>query len=100
MADGLKMKIKRWFSRMGDECRDVVPLLSYALDRKLTFAERIRIRLHLLSCNACTTYANNIGFLHKVFHIHGDKIDSEEIQTTLSPDAKDRIRKALESKTE
>lgn len=100
MADGLVMKIKGWFSRMGDECRDIVPLLSHALDRKLTVAERIRIRLHLLSCNACTSYADNIGFLHKVFQIHRDKIDSEEIQTTLSPDAKDRIRRALESESE
>lgn len=100
MADGLKIKIKRWFSRKGEECREIVPLLSYALDRKLTFVERIRIRLHLMSCNACTSYADNIGFLHDVFHIHGDKIDSEEIQTTLSPDAKDRIRRALESESE
>lgn len=93
----LKFKIKKWISNKAEECKAVAPLYSYALDRKLTLLERFRIRFHLLTCNACTSYVTNLNFMHDVFQTQNEQIDNEKLHVTLSEEAKERIKKALKS---
>ena len=37
-------------------CREIHQLVSEAMDRPLTLTERVRMRLHLLVCDACTRF--------------------------------------------
>lgn len=37
-------------------CREVHQLVSESMDRQLTVTERLRMRLHLVVCEACTRF--------------------------------------------
>jgi hypothetical protein len=97
MAGSLKFKIKMWISNKAEECKAVAPLYSFARDRKLSLLEKIRVRFHLLTCDACANYVTNLQFMHEVFHIQSEHIEAEKLQVTLSPEAKERIKQKLKS---
>lgn len=44
-------------------CKEVSRLLSQGEDRRLTLPERLKLRLHLRVCMACTRFARQIAFL-------------------------------------
>ncbi len=44
-------------------CREVHRLVSEGMDRKLTFVERARIRLHLVVCEACTRFNRQMALI-------------------------------------
>ena len=46
-------------------CKEVTHLVSQGLDRKLGFAERVRIRLHLAICDGCSAFSKQVAFLRK-----------------------------------
>jgi hypothetical protein len=93
----LKLKIKKLIANKAENCRNVAPLYSYALDRKLTVLERFRIKFHLLTCNACTSYVTNLNFMHDVFHVQEEKIENENLHVTLSDEAKERLKQKLKT---
>jgi hypothetical protein len=92
-----KLKIKKWIAAKAEQCKNVAPLYSYALDRQLTLLERFRIRFHLLTCNACTSYVTNLNFMHDIFHLQDEQIEREKSHITLSNEAKERIKQKLKS---
>ena len=92
-----KFKIKKWISQKAEQCKNVAPLYSYALDRKLNLFERLRLRFHLLTCNACTSYVTNLSFMRDVFQAQEKQIEADKIHTTLSDEAKERLKKRLQS---
>lgn len=94
---GLKLKIKKWIANKAEQCKNVAPLYSYALDRKLTIIERLRMKFHLLTCNACTSYVSNLDFMHNVFHVQNEQIETEKLHNTLSDEAKERLKEKLRS---
>jgi uncharacterized protein YcgI (DUF1989 family) len=94
MAD-LKAKFKKWLSIRTEECKTVSPLFSYALDRKLSLIERLRVRLHLYTCGACLNYISNLKFMHEVFEKQEECLENDKLHTTLSPEAKERIKEKL-----
>jgi hypothetical protein len=44
-------------------CREVSHLVSQGLDRRLGFAARVRLRLHLAICEGCTNFKRQMDFL-------------------------------------
>jgi hypothetical protein len=46
-------------------CKEVTRLVSQGLDRRLGFAERLRLRLHLAICDGCTNFRKQVTFLRK-----------------------------------
>ena len=46
-------------------CKEASRLLSQGLDRRLGFAERLGLRLHLLICDGCTNFGKQVAFLRK-----------------------------------
>jgi hypothetical protein len=46
-------------------CKDVTRLVSRGLDRRLGFAERVKLRVHLAICDGCTTFARQARFIRK-----------------------------------
>ena len=78
-----------------EDCKSVAPLFSYALDRKLSLIERLRVRLHLYTCGACLNYVSNLKFMHEVFEKQEENLENDKIHASLSPEAKERIKEKL-----
>ena len=49
-------------------CHEVHRLVSEGQDRDLSVVEKIRVRLHLVVCDACTTFNAQMRFLRKAMH--------------------------------
>ena len=52
-------------------CKEVTRLVSQGLDRRLGFAERVWLRLHLAICDGCTTFARQTRFIRKAVRTLG-----------------------------
>jgi predicted anti-sigma-YlaC factor YlaD len=46
-------------------CKEVSRLVSQGLDRQLGFAARVRLRAHLVICDGCTNFSQQMTFLRK-----------------------------------
>jgi hypothetical protein len=46
-------------------CKEAARLMSDAQDRPLPISDRIRLRLHLYWCVACTRYRQQLAFMRK-----------------------------------
>jgi hypothetical protein len=46
-----------------DTCRDISALVSRAMDTRLSFGERLRVRFHLAICGACRRFARQVELL-------------------------------------
>ena len=46
-------------------CEKATKLASDELDRRLSIPENIRLRLHLMGCDACSGFVRQIGIMRK-----------------------------------
>ena len=46
-------------------CKEVTRLLSQREDRRLSYGERVKLRLHLSVCMACTRFSRQLSFLRR-----------------------------------
>ena len=46
-------------------CKEVSRLLSQGEDRRLTLVERVKLRLHLSVCDACTRFVRQLAFVRR-----------------------------------
>ena len=46
-------------------CREAHVLLSERMDRELAFGERLRLRAHLLICDACSKVSKHMDFMRR-----------------------------------
>ena len=46
-------------------CKEVHRLTSEGLDRELTVVERARVQMHLLVCNACRNFTDQMNLIRK-----------------------------------
>jgi len=54
-------------------CKEVTHLVSAGLDRKLGFAERLRLRLHLAVCDGCSHFTKQMKFIRKAMRELGSR---------------------------
>ncbi len=77
-------------------CKDVTRKISQAQDRRLTFRERLSIRLHLLICYACRRFVKQVTILTAVSQrLLSDDSKSGAVDT-LTDSARHRIRDRLQ----
>jgi hypothetical protein len=69
-------------------CRHATRLISDALDRRLTWAERCRLGLHLLLCEPCLRFRRAARWVHRA-------VASAPADAHLPDEARERIRLAL-----
>jgi len=75
-------------------CKDVSLLISRSYDAKLTWRQRLAVRLHLLVCDACRRFEEQMRFLRRAGRAFVDR-QPGGVNASLSPSARDRIRKSL-----
>ena len=46
-------------------CKQNTELLSQALDRPITFREKLTMRLHLMMCRGCRNFEKQLTFIRK-----------------------------------
>ena len=78
-------------------CKEVSRRVSESMDRKTPIYERMGLKMHFLMCKYCTRYKNQMLMLRDAMRAYAQK-SPDEPSVTLSPDAKDRIKKALSAK--
>ncbi len=89
----LKWQLILFLARRLPDCKTITPTLSESIDRKLSRKERIIVRLHLFTCEACVRYLEQIRLLHDLVHDH----QSEQAISSLNETAKERMKAALTS---
>ena len=78
-------------------CKEAARLVLESHDRGLSWRERLGVRLHLLLCDACTRFAQQMRFLRTAVRRYtGQHVETS--QETLAPAAKERIRHALRTR--
>jgi len=75
-------------------CLKATGLIEKKLLFRLTFAEKIRLTIHKMMCDACSLYEKQTSILDKALTGHPDK---DELSVDLSNFKKDLIRKIEES---
>ncbi len=75
-------------------CDEASRLASEALDRPLSGADRLAMRLHTLVCLSCRRYRRQISDLRRISGRLADRIDPPA--PPLTDAARERIRQALE----
>ncbi|MDP1770206.1 MAG: zf-HC2 domain-containing protein [Nitrospirota bacterium] len=80
-------------------CQDMARLLSDAMDRSLPWHTRLRMHLHLRLCLLCRRYQQQLTLLRTVLRKRATTLDEDDRADapTLSPEAKARIQRALDS---
>ena len=53
-------------------CKEATRLVSQGMDRRLGVGERVRLRVHLAICDACTQFTRQMAFLRKAMAKLGD----------------------------
>jgi hypothetical protein len=77
-------------------CKEASKIISQSLDDPLSWPDRMKLKLHLFICNACTRFNQQLRLIkNAVLRI---KIETEnDASIQLSLDAKARINRAVES---
>lgn len=80
-------------------CKEVARLASESMERKLTFFERLRMKLHYGICYWCQRYDDQVHIIHEAVHEHGDEISEccGDANANLSEDCKARLKALCKS---
>jgi hypothetical protein len=77
-------------------CKEVSEMVSQSIDRRLSLVEWMRLRMHLLICDACSSFKRQIEFLHAAARDYARRGMSAAHQWALSHGARERIRAKLQ----
>ncbi|MBK5094782.1 MAG: zf-HC2 domain-containing protein [Deltaproteobacteria bacterium] len=77
-------------------CKDTTLLVSESMDRTLPPGRRLAKRLHLMMCVLCARYERQLFMMREVLkRVGAEENPPGPDDVTLSPEAKERIKKAL-----
>jgi predicted anti-sigma-YlaC factor YlaD len=77
-------------------CRESARLLSDDLDRTLSRAERLALRIHLVLCRQCRRFGRNLALLRDLLDRVTEKcLSGEGSAPTLTSEERARIRKTV-----
>ena len=97
LLETLKGIIIDWLARRLPDCKRMTRRLGESLDRQPRWSDSVMMKLHLLTCEACERYLEQITFLKKAVHAHCESPPecSDDKSTRLSAESKDRLREIL-----
>src|SRR5438094_9629754 len=90
----LQTKLVIFIGKHTPKCRDMVRILSQAMDQPLPLTMRIKKRIHYLICCWCQRYEEHLRYIRETvsrFPEHADKASD----ASLPPEAKERIKAKL-----
>ena len=76
------------------DCKHATRLASQAMEKQLTFRQRVALRFHLLMCDACTPFTRQLHLLRTAVGQLGRRIEHDE-SLVLSKRARERIAETV-----
>jgi hypothetical protein len=76
-------------------CKEASELISQSYERRLSWGERLGLRLHLAICAACAQFARQMRFLRAAARALGTTGTALGTTEQLSPEARQRIAATL-----
>jgi len=78
-------------------CEQTTPLLSAAMEKRLSLRQRILVTLHLLTCSLCRRYQQQLDFLRDTSQRFEARLseDRKPAPPALSQEARERMRRSL-----
>jgi len=89
----MKSAMNRLIARLAFSCHDMSRLSSQAMDTRLPWATRVRMRLHYLICAWCRRYRKQLALLRRAVSRLGSNVP--EAGPVLPAEARARIRAHL-----
>ena len=82
-------------------CKEVTRLVSESMEHKLPFRKRISLWMHLSMCKLCGGFRKELQMIQDAARQQAESIEKDTDATpgesSLSNDARERIRRALDS---
>jgi hypothetical protein len=75
-------------------CKEISELVSDSLDRDLPWYQRLQVRVHLLMCRLCSRFRRHLLLLRQAAR-QLPLEDAAEPGASLSPEARERIKRAI-----
>jgi len=96
----LKMEAIFWLGRRLPACKELAPWMSESLEQRLSWRRQIILKLHLIICLWCKRYNQQIQSLRSIAQSYAadDAKLPDTSTTTLSPEARERLKQALSRK--
>jgi predicted anti-sigma-YlaC factor YlaD len=79
-------------------CKQTARLVSLSYDKRLSWRERLGVRLHLLVCDACRNFGRQMRFLRAAARRFAREQPETDQRVRLSPEALERITRALKKR--
>ncbi len=76
-------------------CNEVVKLISEAMDRPLPLGTQLRLRVHLLMCDACARYRQQLQSIRETLRTHPDQLTGPQRPTGPSSETRERLIEAM-----
>lgn len=94
ISQKLKWKLILFLARKLPPCQVLLPLFSESRERPLTIREKVLMKLHFFTCEACRRYVEQIERMSEMVKPETEVSAASPIK--LSDDARSRIKAALE----
>ena len=101
MATGLYDRaihaVRYFLLRRLPTCKQMAPVMSESLERRLSLRERLTLKLHLWVCVWCVWYLENLRTMRSALRARGAREEADKVDSAvkLSEEARERIRRAL-----
>lgn len=93
----LKWQVILFLARRLPPCNVLVPLMSEARERPLKMREKVTLKFHLFTCEACRCYVAQVEKMGERVKSKTEETNLIEPSDKLSEDARNRIKTALEA---
>ena len=90
----MQLQIVLLICRFTPTCPEVARILSLGMEKKLSLAMRIKLRIHYLMCSFCERYMKQLKYIREVSREFPNKI-GEVSDASLPADAKERMKAVL-----
>ena len=90
-------KLNIWIWRNLPPCREIVKIITASLDGKVSWKERILMKIHLFSCDPCVNLLKQFKFMRTAIDHHSHHAEEATEQPQLTSDARDRIKQTLKT---
>ena len=75
-------------------CEVITRKISESMDHKLSFYDRVRIRIHNFGCHLCERYQRQLQLMHDALEQMKKQLENDD-DLRLPEDAKNRIKEKL-----
>ena len=101
MSDSIREKMRDCFlDFFRSNCKDTTPLVSEAMDHRLSIIKQWKVKFHLALCEFCRHYKDQLETVRNL--AQGLKKGEPEIddESPLKPSARERMKKLLDENKE